>query len=95
MLWVVCGVFCPQQDPKPPGGPSVFVFRSLQSQTKTAADTGRAGSFPEPSGARLHFPIQLDQVESVEDGVTDKLASMAWAMMATGECYKEPVARAA
>ena len=43
----------------------------------------------------MHFPIQLDQVESVEDGVTDKLARMAWAMMARGECYKEPVARAA
>src|SRR5262245_11002488 len=40
-------------------------------------------------------PIQLDQVESIEDGVTDKLARMAWAMMARGESYKEPVALAA
>jgi hypothetical protein len=42
-----------------------------------------------------HFPIQLNQVESVEDGVTDKLAKMAWAMMARVECYKESVALAA
>jgi hypothetical protein len=45
--------------------------------------------------AEGEFPIQLDQVESVEDGVTDKLARMAWAMMARGESYKEPVALAA
>src|SRR6516225_5390446 len=60
-------------------------------------ETQAKASFGQHTSKRglAHFPIQLDQVESVEDGVTDKLARMAWAMMATGECYKEPVARAA
>src|SRR5262249_42125281 len=60
-------------------------------------ETQAKASFGQHTSKRglAHFPIQLDQVESVEDGVTGKLARMAWAMMARGESYKEPVALAA